>query len=136
MTIHVSDHFKYLRVELHSTRGLGLAVERLRAAGLRATWAMHSRCNQLGISDFSTYCRLYCILTQPVLNYSSEFWSPHAMSDLHSALHARLQVLQNDYLRQLGGLRGRVPALIMARESCLQPLAFMWPQSCTKYWNR
>ncbi len=85
---------------------------------------MHIRCNQLGIYDFSTSCRLYRILTQPVLTYCSEVWSPYAMSDLHSALHARLQVLQNDYLRQLGGLRGRVPALILARESCLQPLAF------------
>ncbi len=44
-------------------------------------------------------------------------------------------MLQNDYLRQLGGLRGRVPALILASESCLQPLAFMWLRSCTKYWN-
>ncbi len=126
----------WLGVELHSTRGLGPAVQRWRAAGLRATWALHSRCNQLGVSDFSTRCRLYRILTQPVPNYCSEVWSPHAMSDLHSALHARLQVLENDYLRQLGGLRGRVPALVLARESCLQPLAFMWLQSCTKYWNR
>jgi hypothetical protein len=111
--IPVSDHFKYRGVELHSTKGLGPAVERLRAAGLRATWAI----NQLGISDFSTRCRLYRILTQPVLNYCSEVWSPHEMRDLHSALHARLRVLQNDYLRQLGCLRGRVPALILARES-------------------
>jgi hypothetical protein len=110
--IPVSDLFKYLGLELHSTRGLGLAIERLRAAGLRATWAMHSRCNQLGVSDFSTRCRLYRILTQPIHNYCSEIWSPHEMHDLHSALHARLHVLQNDYLWQLGGLRNRVPTLI------------------------
>ena len=29
------------------------AVQRQRAAGLRAIWAMHSRCKQYGITDFS-----------------------------------------------------------------------------------
>ena len=43
----VSTSFKYLGIDLHSTRGVRAAVDRLRAAGLRAIWGMHRRCTNL-----------------------------------------------------------------------------------------
>ena len=42
-------------------------------------------------------------------------------------LASPLQVLQNDYIRHLGGVRRSVPATILCAESCLQPLA----RACT-----
>ncbi|KAI8465976.1 MAG: hypothetical protein J3K34DRAFT_524897 [Monoraphidium minutum] len=48
------------------------AVQRQRAAGLRAIWAMHSRCKQHGIADFSLRTRLFRTLAEPVLTYGAE----------------------------------------------------------------
>lgn len=56
----VSLAFKYLGIVLHSTRGMSAAVDRLRGAGLRAVWGMHSRCTQYGITDFALRTRLLC----------------------------------------------------------------------------
>ncbi|KAI8462515.1 MAG: hypothetical protein J3K34DRAFT_527691 [Monoraphidium minutum] len=54
------------------------AVQRQRAAGLRAIWAMHSRCKQHGIADFSLRTRLFRTLAEPVLTYGAEAPMPLA----------------------------------------------------------
>lgn len=134
--IRRSDSFKYLGAVMHQTKGLNLAVDCLKAAGMRALWGMQARCKRRGIVDFSMLCRLYRILAQPILNYCSEVWAPGLMHDLDKALHAPLQVVQNDFVRFLGGLRSRVPVDVLAKESGLQPISRMWLAACCKLWNR
>lgn len=131
-----ADSFKYLGVVMHTTRGLNMASDSLRSAGLRAMWAMQVRFKQRDIVDFSMRCRLYRILTQPILNYCSEVWAPGLLLDLNKALHAPLQVIQNDFLRAMGGLKKRTPADLLARESGLSPISRMWVNACCKLWNR
>lgn len=121
---------------MHATRGLNMASDSLRSAGLRAMWAMQGRFKQRGIVDFSMRCRLYRILTQPILNYCSEVWAPGLLLDLPKALHAPPQVIQNDFLRNLGGLKKRTPADMLARESGLMPISRMWVNACCRLWNR
>ena len=132
----VKPEFKYLGITLHSTRGMRAATERLRAAGLRAIWGMHSRCTAYGITDFATRTRMYRALAEPVLTYGSEVWGPDFLSSLEAALHAPLQVVQNDYVRHLGGVRRSVPAQVLCSESCLPPLARSWLRACGRQWDR
>ena len=131
-----SDSFKYLGIILHSTNGLSVASDHLRTAGLHAIWGMHGRCKSYGIVDFSMRARLFRTLAEPVLTYGSEVWAPGCMPSRDDAMHAPLQVLQNDYLRHLGGVRRCVPAAILGAESGLPPLPRYWLQACASLWNR
>ena len=134
--VPVSEQFKYLGMTLHCTRGMSVAVDRLRAAGLRAIWGMHGRCKRYEIVDFSLRARLFRTLAEPILTYCSEVWAPDWMPSRETALRAPLQVLQNDYLRHLGGVRRCVPADILCAESGLPPLPLCWARACAALWNR
>ena len=103
---------------------------------LRATWAMHSRCKRLGIRDISMRLRLFRILAEPLMGYCSEVWGPGLLPSLEGALHADLQVVANDYVRHLGGLRRSVPIDILCRECCMQPLGRSWLRAALDLWNR
>lgn len=134
--VPVSPSFKYLGIELHSTRGVRAATARLRASGLRAIWGMHSRCKSHGIEDFSLRTRLFRTLAEPILTYGSEVWGPDLVPDMESALKQPLQVLQNDYIRRLGGLRRCTPPSTLSAESCLQPLPRAWLRAASSLWDR
>ena len=132
----LTREFKYLGIVLHHTGGMSAAIARLRAAGLRAIWGMHSRCKAQGITDFSLRARLYRVLAAPILTYGAEVWGPSQLQSMKDGLTAGLQVLQNDYIRHLGGLRRSVPAPTLCAESCLPPLALQWLRACVRHWNR
>ena len=134
--LRVSPEFKYLGIILHSTRGMSPAISHLKAAALRATWAMHSRCKRLGIRDISMRLRLFRILAEPIMCYCSEVWGPGLLPSLDGALHSDLQVVANDYIRHLGGLRRSVPFDILSRECCVQPLGRSWLRAALDLWNR
>ena len=51
MPVPVADTFKYLGVWLHGTTGAKAAVEPLRAAAVRAMWAMNNRFKGMGLRD-------------------------------------------------------------------------------------
>lgn len=135
-SVPVSEHFKYLGITLHCTRGMSAAIDRLRAAGLRAIWGMHGRCKRYGIVDFGLRARLFRTLAEPILTYCSEVWAPGLMPSRARALRAPLQVLQNDYVRHLGGVRRCVPADILTSEIGLPPLPRCWVRACGALWNR
>ena len=132
----LSPAYKYLGITLHSTRGMSAAMERLRSAGLRAIWGMHSRCKHHGIGDFAIRARLFTTLARPILAYGSEVWGPDCLQSVDYALKSPLQVLQNDYVRHLGGLRRSTPAAVLCAESCLAPLGRVWLAACARLWNR
>ena len=134
--VPVSEEFRYLGITLHGTRGMSVAVDRLRAAGLRAIWGMHGRCKRYGLIDFGLRARMFRALAEPILTYCSEVWAPGWMSSREAAMRASLQVLQNDYLRHLGGVRRCVPADILGAESGLPPLPRCWARACAAFWNR
>ncbi|GBG00087.1 hypothetical protein Rsub_12907 [Raphidocelis subcapitata] len=134
--VPTSPEFKYLGVTLHSTKGTTPEAHQRKAAGLRAAFALLARCKQRGIADFSLRCRLFRILVEPTLNYCAEVWAPDLMRTVDAALAATPQVVQNDFLRQLGGLRRNIPVSILTAEACTQPLARAWLRACTAHWNR
>jgi hypothetical protein len=77
-------------------------------------------------ADFALRTRLYRALVEPILTYGAEVWAPDLMPSVQSALGAPLQVVQNDFVRRLGGLRRCVPTLVLCTEACLPPLPAAW----------
>jgi hypothetical protein len=74
-TIERVQSFRYLGLELHSTRGMAVAIDKLTAAGKKALFALHRRCNDLSITDPEVMCQLFDSLVRPVLSYACEVWT-------------------------------------------------------------
>ena len=131
-----SQSFRYLGIDLHETKGLALATDRLRKSATNATWAMHARCQRIGVGDFAFRSRLFSLFVEPIVTYCSGVWSPDLMTTLHDATHNPLQTVQSDYLRHLGRLRRTTPTTILSKETGSKPLATAWIKACTHAWNR
>jgi len=71
------NFFKYLGVELHGTKGMQVAIQRLAMSGKKAVFALWHRCVELRISDPTLQCQLFDALVKPVLNYGCEVWLDH-----------------------------------------------------------
>ncbi len=55
-TIEQVQSFRYLGLELHSTRGMAVAIDKLTAAGKKALFALRRTCNDPGITDPEVMC--------------------------------------------------------------------------------
>jgi hypothetical protein len=74
-TIERVQSFRYLDLELHSTKGMAVAIAKLTAAGKKALFALRHRCNDLSITDSKVMCQLFDSLVCPVLSYACEVWT-------------------------------------------------------------
>ncbi len=71
-TIERVHSFRYLGLELHSTRGMAVAIDKLTATGKKALFTLRRRCNDLSIIDPEVMCQLFDSLVRPVLSYACE----------------------------------------------------------------
>ena len=67
--VQVSDSFRYIGVWLHSTKGLSVAKDALKATGQRAMWAMLGKYKHMELRDFSMKTHIFDTLVKPVLAY-------------------------------------------------------------------
>ncbi len=74
-TIERVQSFRYMGLELHSTRGMAVAIDKLTAAGKKALFALRRRCNDMSITDSEVMCQLFDSLVRPVLSYACEVWT-------------------------------------------------------------
>jgi len=74
-TIERVQSFRYLGLELHRTRGMAVAIDKLTAVGKKALFALRCRCNDLSITDPEVMCQLFDSLVRPVLSYACEIWT-------------------------------------------------------------
>jgi len=74
-TIEQVQSFRYLGLELHSTRSMAIAIDKLTTAAKKALFALHRRCNDLSITDPKVMCQLFDSLVHPILNYACEVWT-------------------------------------------------------------
>ncbi len=75
ITIERVQSFRYLGIELHSTKGMAIAIAKLTVAGKKALFALRRRCNDLSITDPEVMCQLFDSLVCPVLSYACEVWT-------------------------------------------------------------
>jgi hypothetical protein len=73
-TIEQVQSFRYLGLELHSTRGMAVAIAKLITTGKKALFVLRCKCNDLNITDPEVMCQLFDSLVCPVLSYGCEVW--------------------------------------------------------------
>jgi len=74
-TIEPVQSFRYLGLELHNTRGMVVAIDKLTTAGKKALFALRRRCSDLSIIDPKVMCQLFDSLVRLVLSYACEVWT-------------------------------------------------------------
>jgi len=73
-TIERVQSFRYLGLELHSTRSMAVAIDKLTITGKKALFALRRKCNDLSITDPEVMCQLFDSLVRLVLSYACEVW--------------------------------------------------------------
>jgi hypothetical protein len=74
-TIKRVQSFRYLGLELYSTRGMAIAIDKLTTAGKKALFALRRKCNDLSITNPEVMCQLFDSLVRPILSYACEVWT-------------------------------------------------------------
>jgi hypothetical protein len=137
--VRVSDSFRYLGVWLHSTKGLSVARDALKAVGQEAMWAMLGRFKHMQLRDLYLKTHMFDTLVKPVLSYGCEVWGPDALQHISLAagmLDNSLQEVQTLFMRQLGKFRKSTNRQVMLKELCWVPLSLHWCKMIVCYWNQ
>jgi hypothetical protein len=74
-TIERVQSFRYLGLELHSIKGMAVAINKLITVGKKALFALRRKCNDLSITDPEVMCQFFDSLVRLVLSYACEVWT-------------------------------------------------------------
>jgi len=120
------NFFKYLGVELHGTKGMQAAIQRLAMSAKKAVFALRRRCVKLRISDPALQCQLFDALIKPVLNYGCEVWSDHIARE-------QLEVVHRAFLKSLLGVSTTTSSYVVLAEFGRFPLEIFWWQQTMRF---
>jgi hypothetical protein len=115
------NFFKYLGVELHGTKGMQAAIQRLTMSGKKAIFALRRRCAELRIFDPTLQCQLFDALVKPVLSYGCEVWSDHMARE-------QLEVVHRAFLKSSLGVNTTTSSYVVLVEFGRFPLKIFWWQ--------
>ncbi len=121
-TIERVQSLRYLGLELHSTRGMAVAIAKLTAAGKKAPFALRRRCNDLSITDLEVMCQLFDSLVCPVLSYACEVWTGCTWA---KGLQQAEQV-HRMFLRGILGVNKTTSTFVVLGEFGRYPLEYFW----------
>jgi hypothetical protein len=123
------NSFKYLGVELHGTKGMQVAIQRLAMSRKKAVFALQRRCAELRIFDLALQCQLFDALVKLVLSYGCEVWSDHMA-------HEQLEVVHRAFLKSLLGVSTTTSSYIVLVEFGRFPLKIFWWQQTMRFLSR
>jgi len=122
----------YLGLELHSTRGMTVAIDKLTVAGKKALFALCRKCNDLSITDPEVMCQLFDSLVRPVLSYACEVWIGCTwVKGLQQAEQVHIM-----FLRGILGVNKATNIFAVLGEFGRYPLEYFWWQQTLKYYDR
>jgi hypothetical protein len=128
-TIEQVQSFKYLGLELHSTRGMVVAIDKLTVVGKKTLFALRRRCNDMSIVDLEVMCQLFDSLVCPVLRYACEVWT--------CCTGAKgLQQVHRMFLRGILGVNKTISTFVVLGEFGRYLVEYFWWQQTLKYYDR
>jgi hypothetical protein len=131
-TIERVQSFRYLGLELHSTRGMAVAIDKLTAARKKALFALRRRCNDLSITDPEVMCQLFDSLVRPVLSYACKVWTGCTrVKRLQQA-----EQVHKMFLRGILRVNKTTSTFPMLGEFGRYPLEYFWWQQTLKYYDK
>jgi hypothetical protein len=86
-SIEQLNSFKHLGVELHSTKGMHVVIQRLAMSRKKAVFALRRKCAELRIFDPALQCQLFDALVKLVFSYGCEVWSDHMAREQLEVVH-------------------------------------------------
>jgi len=130
-TIERVQSFRYMGLELHSTRGMAVAIDKLTVVRKKALFALRRRCNDLSIIDPEVMCQLFDSLVRRVLSYACEVWT------VCTGAKGLQQVEQvhKMFLRGILGVNKTTNTFAMLGEFGRYPLEYFWWQQTLKYYD-
>ncbi len=131
-TIERVQSFRYLGIELHSIRGMTVAMDKLTTVGKKALFALCRRCNDLSITNPEVMCQLFDSLVRPVLSYACEMWTGCTGA---KGLQQAEQV-HRMFLRGILGVNKATSTFAVLGEFGRYPLEYFWWQQTLKYYDR
>lgn len=143
----VVSEFRYLGIMFSSSRTLAAAAAPGRCTAARlALLDMRARCSFLELQSARVQLHLFHSLVDSKLSYGSEVWAPHL-----AALAARRAVvsgsagtksapsepelLHQQFLRSLLGVRHATPVAVVQAETGQLPLYIQWLKRTVRFWN-
>jgi hypothetical protein len=121
-TIERVQSFRYLGLELHSTRGMAVAIAKLTTTGKKALFALHRRCNDLSITDPEVMCQLFDSLVCPILSYACEVWTGCTGA---KGLQ-QVEQVHRMFLRGILGVNKTTSTFVVLGEFGRYPLDYFW----------
>jgi len=131
-TIERVQSFKYMGLELHSTRCMVVTIDKLTVAGKKALFALRRRCNDLNITDPKVMCQMFDSLVCPVLSYACEVWTGCTGA---KGLQQAKQV-HRMFLKGILGVNKTTNTFAVLGEFGRYPLEYFWWQQTLKYYDR
>ena len=131
--VTVSDHYRYLGIIFHSTKGIHNAPSHLLEAGERALHSLYRRCIEHHIDTPNIMCKLFDSLITPVLSYACETWahSPGITTTLN-----RFEVLHRRFLRRIAGMHHTTLNAAVYGEFGRTPLSLHWLRLSANFFSR
>ncbi len=131
-TIERVQSFRYLGLELHSTKGMAVAIAKLTVVRKKALFALRRRCNDLSITDPEVMCQLFNSLVCPVLNYACKVWiGCTGAKGLQQA-----EQVHRMFLKGILGVNKTTSTFVVLGEFGRYPLEYLWWQQTLKYYDR
>ncbi len=131
-TIEWVQSFRYMGLELHSTRGMVVAIAKLTAIGKKAQFALRRRCNDVSIIDPEVMCQLFNSLVCPVLSYAWEVWT----NCIEAKGLQQAEQMHRMFLRGILGVNKTTSTFVVLGEFGRYPLEYFWWQQTLKYYDR
>ena len=110
MAVDQHEEYRYLGFVFHVKPNMAYGVEYLMAAAKKAVHAMRRRCISLFLSDPATICKLFHILSLPILSYFCEVWA------VNPTVGAKAEMAHRQFLKQLLGSRKSTTTQIVLAE--------------------
>jgi hypothetical protein len=131
-TIEQVQSFRYMGLELHSTRGMVIAIDKLTAVGKKALFALCRRCNDLNIMDPEVMCQLFDSLVRPILSYACEVW----IGCTGAKRLQQAKQVHRMFLRGILGVNKTTNTFVVLGEFERYPLEYFWWQQTLKYYDK
>jgi hypothetical protein len=131
-TIERVQSFRYLGLELHSTRGMTVAIDKMTTTGKKALFALRRRCNDLSITDSEVMCQLFNSLVCPILSYACEVWT----CCIRAKRLQQAEQVHRVFLRGILGVNKTISTFAVLGEFGRYPLEYFWWQQTLKYYDR
>ncbi len=124
-TIEWVQSFRYLGLELHSTRGMVVAIDKLTVAEKKALFALCRRCNDLSIAD-----------PEVLTGTPSTELCIRGVDRLYRGELQQAEQVHRMFMIEILGVNKTTSTFAMLGEFQRYPLEYFWWQQTLKYYDR